>query len=171
MADCSKAEDWRKPRNAQNTTWTSKVDWDVYERINPRANPNELAKFRALNAEVRASRAYDISVQGIQERLRSKANKAKKAAEAAKNNGKVAKSNLKALQNGGVGDGGKATGKGAGKPGGKQKLMDKTADGRTICYKWNFGKPCVGNPCPHQHVCRACGGDHPMTDPTCPKKA
>jgi hypothetical protein len=66
-----RTDDWKRPRNPQNANWSSKVDWDVYERVNPRASPDELRKFRALNAEVQRSRSHDISVQGIADRLKS----------------------------------------------------------------------------------------------------
>jgi hypothetical protein len=92
--------------------------------------------------------------------------KAKKEAEkaAAKGAGKVAKkAKVLAIGNGGVGDG---QPKGQGK--GRGKLMDKTPEGESICFKWSAGKPCASTPCPHKHICRKCGGPHKHTDPACP---
>ena len=96
-------------------------------------------------------------------KARAKANKAKKAADAAR----LVRQKPKALTNGGVGDGTPPKGQGKGK---RQKLNDKDAGGQSICYKWNFGKPCNATPCPHQHCCRIClSTDHAMKD--CPQKA
>ena len=66
---------------------------------------------------------------------------------------------------GGVKDDDGNKGKGKGK--GKVKLMAKTADGRMICFAYNNEKEgCTGS-CSMLHVCRVCGGDHPMFE--CPK--
>ena len=71
----------------------------------------------------------------------------------------------RALQNGGVGDGGA---KGGGKAGKKQRKV-KTAGGLEICFAYNNGKPCAGlADCPRAHVCQICEGQHPMSE--CPNK-
>ena len=73
---------------------------------------------------------------------------------------------IKALLNGGVGDGGggKDSGKG-GKGKGKAKLKDRTSDtNESICFNWGKNKPCHTTPCPHKHVCRICEGDHKTVD-------
>jgi hypothetical protein len=114
----------------------------------------------------------DKAARNKAKRLRNKANKAQKAAAASKGNvappvkkaGKV-----KALQNGGVGDGSKGAGKNAGKNAGKPKLLDTTAEGEMICFKWNFSKDCVdGAACTKKHVCRICLGAHRFLE--CPKR-
>ena len=104
--------------------------------------------------------------------MRSKANKAQKAASAQKGAAvpPVKKKAVKALQNGGVGDGSKGAGKGSGgKNAGKAKLLDKTPEGEMICFKWNFNKDCVdGTACTKKHVCRICLGNHRLVE--CPKR-
>ena len=59
------------PSPQQASSWSSKVDWDLYERINPRANPDELSRYKGVGASVKASRSFDVSLQGIQDRLKS----------------------------------------------------------------------------------------------------
>ena len=96
-------------------------------------------------------------------RLKKKANKAAKAAKGAGNHDVKKKPKaLAALTNGGVGDDRNKKGKGKG------KLKSETDEGKSICFKYNQGKPCT-NPgaCPHLHVCRICQDTHPMGE--CPK--
>jgi hypothetical protein len=33
-----------------------------------------------------------------------------------------------------------------------------------ICGNWNAGRPCFKLPCPYQHLCKACGGNHVKKD-------
>ena len=116
---------------------------------------------KGANSEGREGSATSKAEKKKAQKARQKAKKEQeKAAKAAAAKGQVIKK-PKALLNGGVGDG-NPKGKGRG------KLMDKTPDGDSICFKWSAGKPCASDPCPHKHVCRKCGGAHKMSDPACP---
>ena len=110
-------------------------------------------------AESTSTKAEKKKAQKARQKAKKEQEKAAKAAAA--NRGQVQKK-PKALMNGGIGDG-RAKGKGRG------KLMDKTPEGDSICFKWSAGKPCAADPCLHKHVCRKCGGAHKMSDPACPQ--
>ena len=61
------ADDWRKPIGAPKS-WTSKVDWESYDRIYPRARPAALSDYPELADEVRAARTNDATFDNARQR-------------------------------------------------------------------------------------------------------
>ena len=71
----SKKEHWLRPRNAA-AGWVSLVDWELYERINPRAKDHSLSKYKGMQEEIRQARTHDANIESVRERIaaRSAAN-------------------------------------------------------------------------------------------------
>ena len=67
---CKRVEDWRRPRNPQSaSSWTSKVDWDLYTRLNPRAVESGMKLHRELEEAVRGARAHDTAVLQVEQKM------------------------------------------------------------------------------------------------------
>jgi hypothetical protein len=61
--------DWKKPRS-NNNNWSSKVDFDLMVRLDPKLEPDTNASvFEEVEDEVRDSRNRDIQLAQVQDRL------------------------------------------------------------------------------------------------------
>ena len=71
---CREIEDWRRPRNHQAAQgWSSKVYWDLYIRLNPRAEDSGMKMHRELEEEIRKGRAHDVAVKQFEEKMQGSA--------------------------------------------------------------------------------------------------
>lgn len=61
-------EDWKKPRTGGNN-WKSKVNWDDYERLNPRARGSNLLKYQNINNEVETGRTQDAALEAARQKV------------------------------------------------------------------------------------------------------
>ena len=67
--------DWKKPKNTQpNSTWTSKVDFDIMLRLDPALQPETLSTtFEDVEDEVRNERNRDVNLATVGDKLAAKA--------------------------------------------------------------------------------------------------
>jgi hypothetical protein len=69
-----RVDDWRRPRNAnQQQSWSTKVDWDTYERLNPRAKESSMRQHRDIEEDLRKGRAHDMAILTVQDKMKSAA--------------------------------------------------------------------------------------------------
>ena len=59
--------DWKRPKNA-GPTWSSRINFEEYERRNPRTKPNTVVRFPDVEEETRKERVGEATANSAREK-------------------------------------------------------------------------------------------------------